>query len=124
MAGPISAAPLEGVLALQLFEVLGKFGSTRRKGMILKYRDGRRRALGECRVGVDPAKEYTWPMELWLPDQGRHKSSYPVSSYFDISIVDESSPLELGCDQPDYWRRYEMRGTLELCTIKGWSLKL
>jgi hypothetical protein len=34
------------------------------RGMILKYRDGAERALGQCRIGVDPCRTYLRP--LWM----------------------------------------------------------
>lgn len=58
-----SWAPLDGVRSAQVFQVPD---SGRCRGIIFRYRNGGARAVGECRVGVDPVRLTTEPMTLYF----------------------------------------------------------
>lgn len=48
-----SSAPLRGVVGLEIYH----FGESRLcRGIILRYENGSERALGQCRLGVDPVR--------------------------------------------------------------------
>ncbi|KAL6790186.1 hypothetical protein GGI42DRAFT_365683 [Trichoderma sp. SZMC 28013] len=56
-----SSAPLDDVTRTEIFQERG--GSTCR-GILLEYRNGSRRALGQCKVGIDDIQECIEPMQL------------------------------------------------------------
>lgn len=56
-----SAAPLDNITCAKVFYQQGREYS---RGLLLKYQNGAQRALGHCRVGVDPYQRYDAPRTL------------------------------------------------------------
>ncbi|KAI1822656.1 hypothetical protein F4861DRAFT_381574 [Xylaria intraflava] len=101
-----SAAPLNDVTFAQVFHQEGRSWS---RGLILKYQNGAKRALGDCRVGVDPYKMYRAPRILcisMLLDRETHgvRELHKVRTRF----ISRST----GDDEVQDDKFYEMNGTL------------
>ncbi|KAL7953915.1 hypothetical protein V8C34DRAFT_295674 [Trichoderma compactum] len=60
-AANYSSAPLNDVIRTQLFH---ERGSPTCRGIILEYRNGAKRALGQCRLGIDRTEECTEPVRF------------------------------------------------------------
>ena len=58
-----SAAPLDNVALAKVFHQEGRSYC---RGLLFVYQDGAQRALGDCRVGVDPYETYETPRTLYI----------------------------------------------------------
>ncbi|PTB60980.1 hypothetical protein M431DRAFT_71299, partial [Trichoderma harzianum CBS 226.95] len=99
-----SSASLENVLTVFVFTD----DSTKLcKGIMIEYSNGLKRALGQCRLGLDSVQKYNRPLKFSYATTKyswkRHKSVY-VS--FDLE-----NDLHLR-DKKLSWKHYEMRGQL------------
>lgn len=54
-----SSAPLSGI---SLAEVFQRGRDNHSRGIVLTYQNGAQRALGDCRLGVDPSRRYINPV--------------------------------------------------------------
>lgn len=104
-----SAAPLDNVALAKVFHQEGSFYC---RGLLFVYQGGARRALGDCRVGIDPYETYETPRTLCasvISDWKTHtvRELRRVRIHFtEQSIGDDGDDEVLGCDF------YEMKGTL------------
>ncbi|KAJ3499597.1 hypothetical protein NLG97_g224 [Lecanicillium saksenae] len=60
-----SSACLDHVARTEIFLDTDKISC---RGILVQYEDGTERALGECRVGVDPSQTCVKPQEIWYKD--------------------------------------------------------
>lgn len=104
-----SSASLENILHIQVFTDT----STKLcKGIMIEYNNGLKRALGQCRLGMDSVQSYKKPSNLsyastYQPACGKHKISCKgVHVTFNSQ---NQLPLQ---DGELIWEHYEMRGQL------------
>lgn len=71
----LSMASLE---ELQSVEVFYDRDSRYCKGMLLNYQNGGCRALGLCRIGVDPSKEFWQPLQICYRMDSVHRDGHQV----------------------------------------------
>ncbi|KAK4139854.1 uncharacterized protein C8A04DRAFT_15471, partial [Dichotomopilus funicola] len=98
-----SWAPLEGVRSAQVFQ---HPDTGRCRGIIFRYRSGGARAVGECRVGVDPAQLTTEPAMLYFRTEVfRPNSPLVFLKRLWIKFGQAEAPM-------DDWERVPMRGRI------------
>lgn len=105
-----SAAPLENVARLQVFS---DSNDTRLcKGILLEYRNGAQRALGQCRHQVDPAESCTEPAYICVL---HFTYSPPPSSAPELRAARVKSSQRSGHDHGSEqgWVCFTMEGTLK-----------
>lgn len=103
----LSSAPLENVAMTQVFY---NRASGFCRGIVLKYETGAERALGECRLGVAPAKLYIKPVRICI-----FRTTYapPSDERRSKTVrVEWTDKWEHSHDE-DGWTCSEMRGSLE-----------
>lgn len=112
-----SAAPLGEVTVARVFYQKGRPFS---RGLLLEYQSGAQRALGDCRVGVDPYETYETPRTL-CASLLRVPGKYMAREVWGMRVhFTDESPCSCDDDDDggggDDWvvRRdfYEMTGTL------------
>ncbi|KAM0346229.1 hypothetical protein ACHAPU_005654 [Fusarium lateritium] len=111
----LSSAPLENVTRVQVLE---DDDSGFCKAILLDYGNGARRALGNCRLGIDRAKTYLRPSHICYRAAG-HASGIRR----DIPAV----RVEAGCNanhdhEEDGWVCSMMEGTMEFWFSKEQSV--
>lgn len=115
-----SMASLEGVVSTQTFYT--KHGSYF-KGIILEYRNGTKRALGECRTGLDAVRHSKDPSTICITKttpEGSPAASLCLQQWkleFNAD-VNHTHVKEDGCN----WKCVKMRGTLEVCFNRSRSV--
>lgn len=103
-----SSAPLDGVVLLQIYSD-AETGLCR--GILAEYSNGSQRALGECRIGVDPVCTYKNPACLCFTQVTRKRPGTSI----ELKGIKVSSSY-----QPEHkhdevgWSCFPMRGTLQL----------
>ncbi|PTB43012.1 hypothetical protein M441DRAFT_56047 [Trichoderma asperellum CBS 433.97] len=103
-----SSAPLEGIVLLQIYSD-AETGLCR--GILAEYGNGSQRALGECRIGVDPVCTYKSPACLCFTQVTRNRSGTSIELKgikVSSSYQSEHKHGEVG------WSCFPMRGTLQL----------
>lgn len=83
-------------------------------GMLLEYDNGAQRSLGQCRIGIAPAKSYTKPSRICL--QRRLYSKPGISVELQATVVQVTERDECGHDgdgEGDGWDCSPMCGDLE-----------
>ncbi|KAL2018189.1 hypothetical protein VTK56DRAFT_1162 [Thermocarpiscus australiensis] len=105
-----SYAPLENVQKVRAFY---SEGGIRCKGMLIEYANGGQRAVGQCRLLVDPCKVYRRPSSISFQKTWRHEPASPdwvaeVSYHrgvqFDVASQNGFSSSS--------WAHFAMAGTL------------
>lgn len=105
-----STAPLDKVTVAKVFH---QAGSSCCRGLLFEYQNGARRALGDCRVGVDPYETYETPRTLgvsvtsdWTTNVMRELRQVTIH-FTDQSISNDGGEEEVLC-----CTFYEMKGIL------------
>ncbi|KAH8129422.1 hypothetical protein LI328DRAFT_163056 [Trichoderma asperelloides] len=104
-----SSASLENVLSISIFtDKLTKLC----KGIMIEYNNGLKRALGQCRLGMDSVHRYQNPSSIsyastYQPTCGKHKLSCKG-----VHVVFDSQNQLNVQDRELIWEHYEMRGQL------------
>lgn len=99
-----SHAPLENIRRVRMFYYSDQ-SAQYCKGMLVDYDDGGQRALGQCRLHVDPSKTFERPSRIaFLRVPGPHSPR--------VIVLFDGLP---SADDPrlDEWLYYEMKGTLD-----------
>ncbi|MBE3046651.1 hypothetical protein IMZ48_29800 [Candidatus Bathyarchaeota archaeon] len=102
-----SSAPLRGVV---LAEVLQRGRGPYCRGLMLTYGDGCQRALGDCRVGVDPSRRYEKPGRLCICRSSEEDPSYN-RKWWSAKVVFQGSRAHRH-DDGESWVCVDMAGTL------------
>lgn len=102
------AAPLDNVALAKVFHQEGRSYC---RGLLSVYQDGAQRALGDCRVGVDPYETYETPRTLsvlTISDWETHvvRDVRRARIYFTDQRIGDDDDEVLDCNL------YEMKGTL------------
>ncbi|KAL6414356.1 hypothetical protein AUP68_00874 [Ilyonectria robusta] len=79
-------------------------------GILLHYQNGAQRALGQCRVDVDPVEDYVKPVQLCFRRQVRVRPG--TRRQLQTTIVRGTSSQEHNHDEQG-WTCFEMQGALE-----------
>jgi hypothetical protein len=95
-----SSAPLSNVIRAQIFYKSGRVSACR--GILLEYRDGSKRALGQCKLGVDPSKECMDPTQLCYNNLRKNTVQVKISNGTSHPRHEETG-----------WTCCSMRGVLE-----------
>jgi hypothetical protein len=99
-----SSAPLSNVIRTQVF--IGKqLSASVCRGIILEYKDGSKRALGQCKLGVDRSEECMNPAQLCYTPVTKHNMKHVQVKGFDESSHPSHEETE--------WTCCLMKGTLE-----------
>lgn len=98
-----SSAPLRNVIRAQVFYERRASASACR-GIVLEYRDGSKRALGQCRLGVDQSEECFEPARLCYGSLGKNSVQVTVCS---------RGGSHAGHEEETGWTCCSMRGVLE-----------
>jgi hypothetical protein len=117
-----TSAPLENVIRI---DTLHDPDTGFCRGMLLEYANGAQRAVGDCRVGVDPVTTYTRPVRLCI---SRGKRTLPrvegvYASEWDDGREKKGWVMRVKCsglEEEDHghqgdegeWKSYELRGWL------------
>ncbi|KAL7922289.1 hypothetical protein ACQKWADRAFT_84373 [Trichoderma austrokoningii] len=106
-----SSAPLEGILNVHVF---GMWGFC--KGILIEYEDGSKRALGQCRLGLDDVQSWHRPLSMHFVSAGYERNVCDLvretrkSSSAQVTFDSESSHItEDGSLEENY---YELKGRL------------
>lgn len=102
-----SLAPLENVTCLQIFR---DQDSRLCRGILLEYKNGAQRALGQCRYGIDPVESSLKPARICVLDV---LYSPPQTSKRLQAIRVESTDSCEHCHADDGWTCFTMKGNLE-----------
>ena len=103
-----SSAPLQNIILAKVFrEKVHRFC----KGLVFEYGTGAQRALGDCRLGVEPYQTYTQPQFLCI----RQITYETTRSRLDrrAFMIQFPDNREHGHEEQD-WRCLEMSGVLQL----------
>lgn len=109
----LSTAPLGNVRRLSVFRGGPKGFCT---GMLLEYADGAQRALGQCRVGVDPVEAHAGPSGICLGL--RLYTEAGVAVWLQTTDVRVAGGEECGHEREGAGVGYScfpMRGDLQFC---------
>lgn len=103
-----ASAPIQDIILAKVFYPEG--GSSCR-GLLFTYRNGAHRALGDCRLGVDPCQTYTDPRFLHTFAVS-DRLTYPSIELqlVRVRFSDESTQD----DEEEGWSCYKMKGRLHL----------
>ena len=98
-----SHTPLENIRQVRVFYR----GNGSCKGMLVDYDDGGQRALGQCRLYVDPSNTFKRPARIAFLN-----FKVTQASTEEVYVLFEELPLA-DVAQSNGWRHYEMKGTLD-----------
>lgn len=110
--GIFASASLQDIRNVRVFSTIFDDGERVFKGLLIEYENGTRRAVGQCRLGVDDFEEYHRPLSFSYANvhywpgcscRGRHRGAH-------IVFHSESQPGLLEGNLP--WEHYPMIGTL------------
>ena len=102
-----SSAPLRDVTSARLYY---RKGHPRCRGILFAYRNGAQRALGDCRLGVDPYRAQESPRfmcTLATTDQ----QPFELRALQTVQ-VEFAERCTHGGEEAEVWNCYEMKGTL------------
>ncbi|KAL7927399.1 hypothetical protein ACQKWADRAFT_276567 [Trichoderma austrokoningii] len=99
-----SSAPLGNVIRAQVF-YKRRASAPECRGIVLEYRNGSTRALGQCRLGVDLSEECFEPAQLCYSSLGNNSVQVKVYSNGDLHAGHD--------DEEADWTCCLMRGVLE-----------
>lgn len=109
-----SSAPLEGILNVHVFTVTWK---KRCMGILIEYENGSKRALGQCRLGLDEVESWHKPLSMHYvrEDYERNVCDFinetRKSKGVHVTFDSESSHIsEDGSLEENY---YELKGRLD-----------
>lgn len=113
-----SFASLQDVVLAKVFHREGRSSC---RGLIFTYRNGAQRALGDCRLGVDPCQTYTDPRFLRI-FVGLDRLTYAMRDLHLVKVRFSADSAQN--DEEGGWSCYEMKATLQFwftheeCKIK------
>lgn len=106
--GYYSTASLENLISITVFRF------TRNnfcRGMIFEYGNGAKQAVGQCRVGVDPARTYQRPAKLCIHSITELQLSLKaIESHTMVDITGQDHD----CGHIGRWECYKIGGRLEM----------
>ncbi|KAI1873757.1 uncharacterized protein JN550_003026 [Neoarthrinium moseri] len=109
--GNLSTAPLENVTRIQILED-ADLGFCR--AVVFDYTNGAQRAVGDCRLGVDPAKTYLRPSRIcYLPTLYPRGLPSPGLLTRNKAVKVESGSESIHRHDQDGWVCSPLEGTLE-----------
>lgn len=108
-----SSAPLEGILNVHVFTVWGGFC----KGILIEYENGSKRALGQCRLGLDRVQSWHKPLSMrYVPGEYQRNDSDTVRE----TLMAKSAQVTFGCKSSHVTEDgsleknyYELKGRLD-----------
>ncbi|EGX91536.1 hypothetical protein CCM_05694 [Cordyceps militaris CM01] len=116
-----SSAPLENVIAADVFS---DSISSICKGILLRYRNGTERSLGQCRLGFDDVAHVDSPVSIhyssisYKPPLQKYAIGGHIVQFFDRST--EISEHGKGtADEGEEIRHHDMRGTVEFWSTRA-----
>lgn len=108
-AAYLSSASLENVLNIYIFtDKLTKLC----KGIMIDYNNGLKRALGQCRLGLDSVQSYKSPLTLSYASISQPACGKYQILYKNVYVIcDSLNELNLQ-DEELVWEHHEMKGQL------------
>lgn len=103
-----SSAPLGNVAHAEVFH---QEGSPYSRGLRFVYYDGSQRALGDCRMGVDPCETYKTPRTLCVFSTSDWET-HVVRQLWRVQVHFTSEPLDDDDEEIIDCSFHEMKGTL------------
>jgi len=83
-------------------------------GMLLEYKNGAQRSLGQCRIDVDPVKSYTKPLRICLRRRRYYQAGISVKlQATTVQIVEKDECEHSRVGDEERWTCFPMCGALE-----------
>ncbi|POR32421.1 Uncharacterized protein TPAR_07376 [Tolypocladium paradoxum] len=118
-----SSASLERASRIQIFYISE---TAICRGIIIQYEDGLRRALGQCRLGIDPVQEFAMPTHLCFsnatfrqPRMDEELRGVSVVSTTAKRIHDHKGPCWTCCEMTGFLNFYFENGATKLEHVIG-----
>ncbi|ATY58484.1 hypothetical protein A9K55_003075 [Cordyceps militaris] len=116
-----SSAPLENVIAADVFS---DSMSSICKGILLRYRNGTERSLGQCRLGFDDVAHVDSPVSIhyssisYKPPLQKYAIRGHIVQFFDRSTEMPEHGKDTA-DEGEKRRHHDMRGTVEFWSTRA-----
>lgn len=108
-----SSAPLDGLYSAQVF----RDGGDCCRGIVLNYRNGGQRAIGQCRVGVDAIEEYIAPTHICWRTYTSSQNGRRGLQCLKVELVSKSTRTHGDVE----WQWHEAKGMIHFSFSEGSS---
>lgn len=98
----LSSAPLRGVILAEVFQ-RGQRPECR--GILLTYKDGSKRTVGDCRLGIDPSQRFERPDRLCVAVGGEENRRPGIPRPFYVKVR-----FQNGAARVKGWKTSKMEG--------------